>query len=447
MDISIILQIIVLLAAIFLGVKLGGMGIGYAGGLGVVVLTLCLGMHPGAIPWDVILIIMSVIGAISAMQLAGGLDYLVQIAEKILRRNPKHINYLAPTVTYVLTVLAGTGHTAFSMIPVIVEVAKGQNIKPSVPLSISVVASQIAITASPVSAAVVAMSGFLEPFGCSYPMLLAICIPTTYIGCMLTAFIMTKFMNTDLSSDPVYQQRLKSGAVTPAKQANKGYAQLPKGAKLSVYIFLVGVVAVVFYATAISKNVHWISPVILPRNDAIVSFMLGIATLITMFCKVKSSELVNTSTFKSGLSACVCVLGVAWLGDTFVKGHIAGIKMIASSMVVNYPFMLAVALFFASMLLYSQAATTQALIPTVIVALGITPQHNASVPILVASFAAVSALFVLPTYPTLLGAVQMDDTGTTRIGKYVFNHPFFIPGVLAIALSVALGFVVAPIML
>lgn len=166
MDVFVILQIIVLFGAIFLGVKLGGMGIGYAGGLGVVILTIFLGLNPGQIPWDVILIIMSVIGAISAMQLAGGLDYLVRIAEKTLRRNPKHINYLAPAITYFLTIFAGTGHTAFSMIPVIVEVAKGQNIKPSIPLSISVVASQIAITASPVSAAVVAMSGFLEPFGC-----------------------------------------------------------------------------------------------------------------------------------------------------------------------------------------------------------------------------------------------------------------------------------------
>lgn len=446
MDIFLMLQIIVLFGAIFLGVKLGGMGIGYAGGLGVVILTLCLGLNPGQIPWDVILIIMSVIAAISAMQLAGGLDYLIRIAEKILRRNPKHINYLAPTVTYFLTIFAGTGHTAFSMIPVIVEVAKGQNIKPSVPLSISVIASQIAITASPVSAAVVAMSGFLEPFGCSYPMLLAICIPTTFLGCMITAFIMTKFMNTDLNSDPIYQERLQRGLVSSTIKKHHNQI-LPKGAKLSVWIFLIGVITIVFYATAISDNIRWIDPVILSRNYAIISFMLCIAALITLFGKIKTADLVNTSTFKSGLSACVCVLGVAWLGDTFVKGHIPEIKLLASSLVVSYPFLLAVALFFASMLLYSQAATTQALIPTVIVALGITPENTTYVPVIVASFVAVSALFVLPTYPTLLGAVQMDDTGTTRIGKYIFNHPFFLPGFISIVISVALGFVVAPILL
>ncbi|MDU2209196.1 MAG: anaerobic C4-dicarboxylate transporter family protein, partial [Veillonella sp.] len=178
-----------------------------------------------------------------------------------------------------------------------------------------------------------------------------------------------------------------------------------------------------------------------------VGFMMIIAAAITFFCKLDTAQLVNTSTFKSGLSACVCVLGVAWLGDTFVKGHIPEIKAMASSMVTAYPFLLAVAFFFASTLLYSQAATTQALVPAVILALGITPEHTESVYIIIASFAAVSALFVLPTYPTLLGAVQMDDTGSTRIGHLVFNHPFFIPGVLAIAVSVALGFVIAPLML
>ena len=191
MDILLILQIIVLFGAIFLGIRLGGMAIGYTGGLGVVVLCLALGMKPGDIPWDVILIIMAVIAAITAMQVAGGLDYMVRVAERILRKNPKHINYLAPSVTYALTLLAGTGHTAFSMIPVIVEVAKEQNIKPSAPLSIAVVASQIAITASPVSAAVVFMSGVLEQFGWSYPTLLLVWIVTTYASCMLTAFIVS----------------------------------------------------------------------------------------------------------------------------------------------------------------------------------------------------------------------------------------------------------------
>ena len=398
MDTFLILQIIVLLGAIFLGVRLGGMAIGYTGGLGVAVLALGLGLTPGHIPHDVILIIMAVIAAIAALQLAGGLDYLVRMAENILRRNPKNINFLAPTVTYFLTILAGTGHTAYSMMPVIVEVAKSENIKPSAPLSIAVVASQIAITASPVSAAVVFMSGILEPLGVSYPRLLLIWLATTYAACMLVALLINLFFKLDLSQDPVYRQRLAAGLV-------------------------------------------------LPRDGAIVSFMMIIATLIVIFCRLDTGKLLETSTFKSGMAACVCVLGVAWLGDTFVNAHLDAVKETAAALVSNYPWLLAVALFFASMLLYSQAATAKAIMPAVVLALGITPANNGQVYILVASFAAVSALFVLPTYPTLLGAVQMDDTGSTRIGRFVFNHSFLLPGVLAIVFAVALGFLVAPLVL
>ena len=441
MDIVLILQIIVLLGAIFLGIRLGGIAIGYAGGLGVVILGLLLGMKPGSIPWDVILIIMSVIAAISAMQLAGGLDYLVQIAERILRSNPKYINYLAPTVTYFLTILAGTGHTAFSMIPVIVEVAKEQNIKPSAPLSIAVVSSQIAITASPVSAAVVYMTGVLEPLGWSYPLLLGIWIPTTFIGCMLTALIITMFSNLDLSSDPVYQDRLAKGLVKPSVGAQN--MQLKEGAKLSVGIFLIGVLLVVLYATAISKiggKPVLIENVIVPRDAAIMSFMLSVATFIVIFCKVETGKIVESSVFKSGMVACVCVLGVAWLGNTFVGGYTEEIKGLAGEWVTKIPALLALIFFLAATLLYSQAATAKAITPVAVAALGITAANPGDAYMLVASFAAVSALFVLPTYPTLLGAVQMDDTGSTRIGKYIFNHAFLVPGVLAILFSVALGF-------
>jgi len=486
------LEIIVLLGAIYLGVRLGGIAIGYAGGLGVIALTL-LGLKAGSIPWDVILIIMSVIAAITAMQEAGGLDYLVQLASRILRSHPKHINFLAPSVTWLLTVFAGTGHTAFSMIPVITEVAKGENIRPCVPLSIAVVASQIAITASPVSAAVVFMASDLAlgGLGINYPTLLLIWIPTTYLGCMLTAFIMNMFCNMDLSKDPNYIERLEKGLVSKVEKKHED-AQLKPHAKLSVLIFLIGVIAVVFYASAISNNVGLIKPSVvtgyeqvyendnatlfaklrdeqklevmqsedkgayvkkpikvlaLTRDNAIISFMMMIATAIVILCKVDVGKLSGTSTFKSGMTACVCVLGVAWLGDTFVSNHTSEIKSLAVEFVTAYPPVLAVALFLASMLLYSQAATAKALIPTVILALGMTADNNGQAYILVASFAAVSALFVLPTYPTLLGAVQMDDTGSTQIGKYVFNHPFFVPGILAIAITVALGFLVAPMML
>lgn len=438
MDISILLEFIVVLAAIFLGVRLGGIGIGYVGGAGVLVLGLVFGMKPGNVPWDVILIIGSVIAAIAAMQLAGGLDYLVRIAEGILRRNPKQINYLAPVVTYALTLFAGTGHTAFSMIPVIVEVAKEQHIRPCVPLSIAVVASQIAITASPVSAAVIYMSGVLEEFGWSYPLLLGIWIVTTFVACMLTAFVMTLISEMDLDSDPVYMERLAKGLVK-APNAGERPALLPH-AKLSVLIFLLGVIFVVLYASAISPAVGIIDPVIVPRDAAIWSVMFIIATLISFCCKIDVSKIGSSSVFQSGMIAVICVFGVAWLGDTFVSNHSNEIKELAAGTVSQYPALLAVVFFIAAMLLYSQAATAKAITPAIVAALGITAANPGDSYMLVASFAAVSALFVLPTYPTLLGAVQMDYTGTTRIGKWVFNHAFFLPGLIAIVFSVVLGF-------
>ena len=429
-----ILQLAVVLGAIYFGARLGSIGVGYAGGAGVVVLCLLLGMNPGKIPIDVILIIMSVIAAIAAMQVSGGLDYLVSIAEKILRKHPKHITYLAPAVTYFLTILAGTGHTAFAVLPVITEVAKEQGIRPSRPLSIAVVASQIAITASPISAAVVAVSGMLEPLGIGYLTLLAICIPKTFTACMITAFF-CNFMGKDLKDDPVYQDRLAKG-LTQLRGISQ--IELKPYAKLSVAIFVATIVIVVCYATAISDTVKLIENPTLGRNEAIMSFMLLAAALIALFAKINTSEVLNSSTFKSGMSACICVLGVAWLGDTFVTGHIDSIKEFSGNLLQHYPWLLAVVLFFASMLLYSQAATAKALLPAAI-ALGVSPLS------VVASFAAVSALFILPTYPTLLAAVEMDDTGSTRIGKYVFDHPFILPGTIAIALSVAFGFLVGGI--
>ncbi|QHM72607.1 anaerobic C4-dicarboxylate transporter [Mixta intestinalis] len=422
-------ELIIVLLAIYLGARLGGIGIGFAGGLGVLVLALLCQMKPGAIPFDVIEIIMAVIAAIAAMQVAGGMDYLVSLAERLLRKHPRYVTFLAPLVTYSMTILAGTGHTAFSTLPVIAEVAKEQGVRPSRPLSIAVIASQIAITASPISAAVVFFAGILEPRGISYLGLLAVAIPSTMAAIFVAALI-TNFLGKELQDDPIYQARLAKGEVT--LRGASVFEEKP-GAKRAVLLFLIGILAVMLYATAISENVGLIQNPVLPRNEAIVVFMLTIATLICLSCKVNTSEILSASTFKSGMSACICVMGVAWLGDTFVKGHINDIQTLAGELLNSYPWMLALVLFFASTLLYSQAATTKALMPAALM-LGVSPITA------VASFAAVSALFVLPTYPTLLAAVEMDDTGSTRIGKFVFNHSFLIPGTLAIVLSVAFGF-------
>jgi anaerobic C4-dicarboxylate transporter DcuA len=435
-----IVELLVVLFFIWLGARMGSIGIGFAGGFGVLVLGLGFGVKPGSIPVDVILIIMGVIAAIAAMQEAGGLDYLVQIATKVLKSKPQYITFIAPIVTYSMTMFAGTGLTAFSTLPVIAEVAKREGIRPSRPLAIATVASQIAITASPLSAAVIFFSGALEKYGVDYLQLLSVAIPSSFIAVMIGAFV-TNFLGKELKDDPYYQERLAKGQVSlEAKDDNADEKVLPAESKRSVLIFGFGIICVLFYATAISPTVGLIKEPIIGRDHAIITFMLSAAALITLFCKVEAKNILNAATFKSGMSACICVLGVAWLGTTFVTAHLEEINVVAGNLLESKPWLLAVVLFFASMLLYSQAATTKALMPAAL-ALGVSPVAA------VASFAAVSALFVLPTYPTLLAAVEFDDTGSTRIGKYVFDHPFIIPGVVTITSAVILAFVFGGIIL
>lgn len=464
----IVVEFLVVLGAIFLGARLGGIAIGFAGGLGVLVLAV-LGLTPGALPLDVIAIIVAVITAIAAMQIAGGMTYLVQLAERILRRNPKYLTFLAPLITYLMTLMAGTGLTAFATMPVITEVAKEHNIRPSRPLSIAVVASQIAITASPISAAVVFLATALEGRGVDYLDLLSVAIPSTFLACIATASIMMLLDRmrgtTALDTHPEYLRRRAAGTLAGpstglvldlARDPSPVPAGMPVGdvlvqpvrppalqgaqvvqpvaaSKRSVLIFLGGLVAVLGYATAISEKVGLIAEPVMTRDAAIISIMLSVATLIVVACKVQPSEILSASTFKSGMSASICVLGVAWLGTTFVTAHEGDITDAAGDLLNSQPWTLAVVLFFASALLYSQAATTKALLPTAL-AIGVSPLAA------IAAFPAVSALFVLPTYPTLLAAVEMDDTGTTQIGRYVFNHPFLLPGIINITIAVALGF-------
>ncbi|CNG54222.1 anaerobic C4-dicarboxylate transporter [Yersinia enterocolitica] len=380
---------------------------------------------------------MAVIAAISAMQVAGGMDYLVQQTEKLLRKNPKHITILAPLVTYFLTIFAGTGNISLSALPVIAEVAKEQGIKPCRPLSTAVVSAQIAITASPISAAVVYMSSVMEGHSVSYLHLLMIVIPSTLLAVFVMSLIVSWCFNSKLSDDPIYIKRLEEGLVTLRGDTVK---VIKPRAKTSVLLFLAGVLCVVAYAIINSPSVGLVATPLMNTTNAILIIMLSVATITTMVCSVDTDSILNSSTFKAGMSACICILGVAWLGDTFVQHNLDWIKETAGSLIQAHSWLLAVIFFFCSALLYSQAATAKALMPMAM-ALNVSPLAA------IASFAAVSGLFILPTYPTLVAAVQMDDTGTTRIGRFVFNHPFFIPGTIGVALAVCFGFVMGGLVL
>ena len=428
------LQLAVVLVFILIGARLGGLGIAFAGASGVIVLGLlgCRVNPTTGIPWDVLGIIIAVISAVAAMQTAGGMDLLVKVSERLLRRHPRRITFYAPIITYVMTFLCGTGNVAFATLPVIAEVAKEGHVRPSRPLSISVVASQIAICASPISAATVAMSAIVEPRGVSYTKMVAFVTLVTFVGSMVGALFASR-QGVELDDDPVYKKRLAEGLVSSTSVTEY---EIKPYARRSLIIFGVSLVVVMVYATAVTG----MSNPPLPRTAAIMCVMMTAALMTKLLCHIDLTCVSDQSTFKGGMSAALCILGVAWLGNTFVSANLGALQQFGQSVIQQYPWLLSVVLFFGAALLYSQGATTVTFMP-------VAAAMNVSVGAMVASFPAVSGLFVLPTYPTVVAAIEMDDTGTTRIGKFVLNHPFLLPGIITIAAAVALGFALAPLML
>jgi anaerobic C4-dicarboxylate transporter DcuA len=435
----ILLECLLVLSALYLGTRIGSIGIGLASGFGLLFLIL-LGLKPGSIPFDVIQMIMAVTVAIAAMQAAGGMHYLVERIESLLKHQPQRIMFLAPLITYSMTLLTGTGYMTLALLPVIIETAKGQGITPSRPLSLAVVASQIAVTASPLSAAVLVVASLIKPFGIHYLQLLMIVIPTTLAAVILTSALFSRLGGPAAPRNQPTISPAYPGDGHPAPLNNRCQPAPHYYGKRSVRLFFLGIIMVIGYAILISDPVGWIQDPALTRPQAIIIAMLSVATMITLCCRVEGKTILTSDTFTAGMSACICILGVAWLGDTLISNHIDVIQKVAGAWLINYPWLLAVILFFAATLLYSQAATAKALLPAAL-AIGVSPST------VVASFAAVSALFVLPTYPTLLAAVAMDDTGSTRIGRYLLNHPFFLPGIVVIILSVLLSFLLIQVVL
>jgi anaerobic C4-dicarboxylate transporter DcuA len=435
------IQFLILLACIFIGARLGGVGLGVMGGVGLAILVFVFGLQPTSAPIDVMLMILAVVTAAGALQAAGGMEYLVYLAEKALRKNPKWITFIAPIVTYVFTFCAGTGHVAYSILPVIAEVSRESGIRPERPMSIAVIASQQAITASPISAATVALLALLTDFKISLLDILMICVPSTFIACMIAAFVASK-MGKELNMDEEYLKRLEAG-LAPIKKDKKAYVA-SKGSKLSVVFFLLAAVLVVVLGSIEELRPAWTDAegvlirMGMPASIEIV--MLTIAALIIIFCKPNVEEIVSGSVFKAGAAAVVAIFGIAWMGDTFFQGNLALISGSISDLVTAAPWLFAIALFALSILLYSQAATVRTLMPLG-VALGINPA------LLIAMFPAVNGYFFIPNYPTVVAAINFDRSGTTKIGKYILNHSFMVPGLIATVGSVGIGILLSTIIL
>ena len=424
-----LIQLLFVLVCIIIGARIGGIGLGVMGGLGVAILTFVFGLQPTSPPIDVMLMIAAVISAAGAMQAAGGLDFLVGVAEKILRKHPQNVTLLAPLVTYSFTFLAGTGHVAYSVLPVIAEVARETKIRPERPLGIAVIASQQAITASPISAATVALLGLLAGFDITLFDILKITIPATLIGVLVGAFASMK-VGKELVDDPEYQRRLANGELDD-HHVEVSEIKNQFGAKLSVILFIAATVLIVLFGSIPSMRPTFDGQS-LGMPSIIEILMLTTAAVILLATKTSGAKAAQGSVFSAGMQAVIAIFGVAWMGDTFINGNIAQLTSSIEGIVTEMPWLFGIALFVMSILLYSQAATVRAIMPLG-VALGLNPM------LLIALFPAVNGYFFIPNYPTVVAAINFDRTGTTKIGKYILNHSFMMPGLVATIVGIGVG--------
>ena len=430
------IQFAVVLLCILIGAQVGGIGLGVFGGIGLAVMAFGFHIQPTSPPIDVMLIVMAVVSAAAAMQAAGGLDYLVRVATRVLHRNPRYITFIAPAVTYAFTVVAGTGHVAYSVLPVIAEVSRRNGIRPERPLSMAVIASQFAIVASPVAAAVVSVVHYLEPQHISLIDVLKVTVPSTILGIGLACVFVNR-MGKELADDPGYQQLLKDPEYVKlnAVDAVTEDAPLKPTAKTSVRIFLAAALLVVLMGA-----VKGLRPVFggehMGMAHTIEIVMLSAAALIILICKPDGNEITQGSVFHAGMRAVIAVFGVAWMGDTLMQAHLPELKEAVSSLVQTAPWTFAFSLFVLSVLVNSQGATVATLFP-VGIALGV------PAPILIGTLVAVNGYFFIPNYGPIIASIDFDTTGTTRIGRYIFNHSFMLPGLLSMAFSLALGLLFA----
>jgi anaerobic C4-dicarboxylate transporter DcuA len=432
-------DLVVVLACIVWGARLGGIGLGTVAALGMSFFVFGLGRTPGSFPGEVLLIVLCVVTAAAALQAAGGLDLMVSIAEQVLRRHPRQITFLAPLISYLFTFVSGTGHVSYSLLPIIAEVSRKVKERPERPLSISVIASQAAVTASPMSAATAGMVALFSKsgnFGLSDVLL--ICIPSTLIG-VIAGAISVRRMGVELDKDPVYQERLRRGEI-PA-DAHVEMRSAPPGAKWSVLLFLGAVVLITLLGLIPALRPEFTVDGKTERLSMVASISLvtlGATSLMLFVSKVKPDAVVSGSVMKAGVVAVISILGIAWLGSTFFEAHQKEILGAISAYVQQQPWLFSIALFLLSILLYSQAATVAALMG-VGLQLGIAPQQ------LIAMFPAVNGYFFLPTYATIIAAIQFDSTGTTHIGRWVLNHSFMRPGMVTSVVSISLGLLLARI--
>ena len=427
-----IIQLLIVLAALYVGSRYGSLALGAISGIGLAILVFGFGMTPGTPPTDVIYIIIAAVTCAAVLQAAGGMDWLIQIAERALRKHPDHITFYAPVCTFLLTVLVGTGHVVYTLMPLIADIALKKGIRPERPCAVASIASQVGITCSPIAAAVVAFTTIsaANGFDITIPQVLMVTIPACLIGLLAAAACSYK-RGKDLDKDPEFQARLKDPEMYTymyGENATLLDKVVTKEAKASVIIFLCAILAIVILAACGYKTVK--------MNLVIQIIMLVAAGLMIMLCKAKPAVATSGKVFQSGMVAVIAIFGIAWMADTYFSNYMDLIQNSLGGLVGKYPWAIAFVFFLVSVLINSQGAVVVSMLPLAY-SLGIPG------PILLGVLPSVYGYFVIPNYPSDIATVNFDRSGTTKIGKYLLNHSFMMPGLVSVVVSTLVAMLIS----
>jgi len=436
-----ILQLLIVLGALWVGSRYGSLALGAISGIGLAILVFCFSLKPGTPPTDVIYIIIAAVTCAGIMQASGGMDWLIQIAEKMLRKHPDRITFLAPLTTFFLTVLVGTGHVVYTLMPIICDIALKKGIRPERPCGVASIASQVGITCSPIAAAVVAFVTISNEngFDISIPGVLMISIPACICGLMAAAAA-SYHRGLDLDKDPVFQKKIAdpaqreyiygSGATTLDKD-------IPQSAKNAVFVFLGALAIIVMFAIFPSLLPSWDGKS-LKMNLVIQIVMIAAAALMILFCKALPKKAVSGPVWQSGMVAVVAIYGIAWMADTYFSNYMPEIQAMLEGIVKEYPWSIALVFFMVSVLINSQGAVVVSMLPLAY-SLGIAG------PVLLGVLPSVYGYFFIPNYPSDIATVNFDRSGTTVIGKYLLNHSFMMPGLICVITSTIVAYILSSI--
>lgn len=430
-----IIQLLVVLLALYVGSRYGSLALGAISGIGLAILVFGFGLKPGNPPTDVIYIIIAAVTCAGIMQASGGMDWLIQIAEKLLRRHPKYITILAPLCTFFLTVLVGTGHVVYTLMPIICDISLKKGIRPERPCGVASIASQVGITCSPIAAAVASfvVISNMNGFDVNNLSVIAITIPSCVCGLMAAA-AWSYNRGLDLDKDPQFQARLADPKIKEYMYGSSASVldkEVSKQAKAAVYIFLGALIVIVLFSVMQIVD-HDIRPVYndkpLGMNIIIQIVMISAAALMIIFCKAEAKKAVAGPVWQSGMVAVVAIYGIAWLADTYFSNYLDLMKGGLTNIVQDYPWSIAFVFFAVSVLINSQGAVVAAMLPLAF-------SLNIPGPILLGVLPSVYGYFFIPNYPSDIATVNFDRSGTTVIGKYLLNHSFMIPGLICVTVS------------